>query len=422
MAHYLFISKRLRWVLFLWSVGLSTIGVLIAQNFIIPDLTYQLLNANLLSLVVYAIFLTTLFTVSNFVFFVVLKRPTAIVTDFGITLRSTPFWPEAFIAWSNIKALEHNEIFGTEKLLITLKDQSKCFANRSLLRRSLSFVYRGLTLGLLPNPFSQKSFYVSQSLIDVPLKAVEQTIRQELKLVQDDPGSAIGMIYEKQPRYPAPSIKTYGVIGTVAALPLFCFSLFNVYLMVNPIVSHQAQMAQVLQQAAEHGDANAINQIGWRYQHGIGLPQSNREAFKWYKRAAELNFAKGQFNLAMAYRHGYGTRQSHRKSAALLQKASYKDFKPAERELGYAYLNGLGVRQSYEKAFKLLHTAAAAGDGLANYYLGSMYETGQGADVSFQSAMAFYKKAADNGVEPAKHALQRLNDKPGEQQVWLGKW
>ena len=39
--------------------------------------------------------------------------------------------------------------------------------------------------------------------------------------------------------------------------------------------------------AAEQGDADAQNYLGWMYSHGYGVPKNKAEAVKWYRKAAE---------------------------------------------------------------------------------------------------------------------------------------
>ena len=39
--------------------------------------------------------------------------------------------------------------------------------------------------------------------------------------------------------------------------------------------------------AAEQGDPDAQNYLGWMYSHGSGVRRNKVEAVKWYRRAAE---------------------------------------------------------------------------------------------------------------------------------------
>ena len=52
-------------------------------------------------------------------------------------------------------------------------------------------------------------------------------------------------------------------------------------------------------EAAENGDAEAQATIGSLYSHGLGVPEDDKEAFKWYKKAAEQGLAEAQNDLGL---------------------------------------------------------------------------------------------------------------------------
>ena len=52
---------------------------------------------------------------------------------------------------------------------------------------------------------------------------------------------------------------------------------------------------------AEAGDAIAQNKIGVMYDLGRGVLEDDKEAAKWYRKAAEQGHAEAQINLASMY-------------------------------------------------------------------------------------------------------------------------
>ncbi|MCX6861247.1 MAG: tetratricopeptide repeat protein [Verrucomicrobia bacterium] len=58
--------------------------------------------------------------------------------------------------------------------------------------------------------------------------------------------------------------------------------------------------------AAEHGDADAQNSLGYSYQTGIGIAQDATEAVRWFTLAAEHRFPRAWANLAICHANGYG--------------------------------------------------------------------------------------------------------------------
>ena len=63
--------------------------------------------------------------------------------------------------------------------------------------------------------------------------------------------------------------------------------------------------------AAEQGHAHAQYNLGLMYNYGRGVPKNLVEAFKWYKIAAEQGDMNAQFRLALAYQYGEGVIQDN---------------------------------------------------------------------------------------------------------------
>src|SRR5262245_25948023 len=61
-----------------------------------------------------------------------------------------------------------------------------------------------------------------------------------------------------------------------------------------------------LQALANLGDSRAEYDLGVIYDQGIGVPQSDAQAFLWYSRAAQHGEPKAQYNLGLMYLNGQG--------------------------------------------------------------------------------------------------------------------
>lgn len=61
---------------------------------------------------------------------------------------------------------------------------------------------------------------------------------------------------------------------------------------------------QAIQQAASQGDADAMTQLGYRYDHGLGVGMDHEQAIQWYHRAAERGDLNALLNLGILYLHG----------------------------------------------------------------------------------------------------------------------
>ena len=90
-------------------------------------------------------------------------------------------------------------------------------------------------------------------------------------------------------------------------LSIFLFILLAAQLPKQPVTAQTSQAeVQRLIQSARTGDAAAQAQLGFDYQNGIVVVQSDTEAFKWYRRAADQGFAVAQSNLGVMYASGRG--------------------------------------------------------------------------------------------------------------------
>ncbi len=129
---------------------------------------------------------------------------------------------------------------------------------------------------------------------------------------------------------------------------------------------------KLLQSAADKNFAPAQNELGLRYQKGMGLTASATEAAKWYQKASDLNHV------------------------------------PAHVNLGLLLVKGEGIAQDFPRALKLFEKAAESGDGWGLNNLGSMYEMGWGVSKDIEKAKQYYGQAAEKGNAMAPLNLSRL--------------
>jgi len=123
---------------------------------------------------------------------------------------------------------------------------------------------------------------------------------------------------------------------------------------------------------AEQGDAEAQLQLGMRYAAGDGLIQNEKEAAKWFERAAKQGLAEAQY------------------------------------QYGLVLLQGRGVVQDYKAAFHWIEKPAQRGYAKAQYSLGELYRYGTGTPVDKARAYLWFNLAAAQGVEAAAAARDSL--------------
>jgi dienelactone hydrolase len=138
---------------------------------------------------------------------------------------------------------------------------------------------------------------------------------------------------------------------------------------------------RLLENAALHGEAAAMNSLGVLARDGVGQEKSDTEAAAWFRRAAVLRNSFGLSNLGRFHWQGRG-----------------------------------GVKQDDAEAVRLWRMAAAAENPWALLYLGEALETGRGVAASSTLAIEHFRRAAVQQQEPqaatlAARALLRLGAK-----------
>jgi len=123
--------------------------------------------------------------------------------------------------------------------------------------------------------------------------------------------------------------------------------------------------------SAARGEAEVLFQLG--YYHGKGVQQRYERAADLYQQAASKGHAEAQGCLGDLYRYGKGVQQSYKRAAELYQQAASKGHAHAQGCLGDLYRDGDGVSQSYE-----LYAQAAAGGN--EYAAGALREMGEAAN------------------------------------------
>ncbi len=84
-------------------------------------------------------------------------------------------------------------------------------------------------------------------------------------------------------------------------------------------------------------------------------------------------------------------------------------------EWGIRYEHGEGVERSQDRAIRLYCVAAWEGDARAQYQLGWIYANGRGLPRDDGLAAAWFRLAAEQGDEPSKKMLIRVEDRGSEE-------
>jgi TPR repeat protein len=180
--------------------------------------------------------------------------------------------------------------------------------------------------------------------------------------------------------------------------------------------------------AAERNYAPAQGSLGYCYAQGEGVPKDEVEAVKWTRKAAEQNLANAQYNLGVSYRDGTGVRMDPVEAVKWFRKAAEQNEAVAQRELGNFYLNGRVVRANSSEAVKWFRKAAEQNFSDAQNDLGICYTLGQGVPKDHVEAVKWFRKAAEQNYKEAQvnlglsyHRGLGVPKDDGEAVKWFGK-
>ena len=113
--------------------------------------------------------------------------------------------------------------------------------------------------------------------------------------------------------------------------------------------------------AANNGHVDAQFNLGIKYDKGIGVEQSDTEAFNWYFKAAKSGHPEAQFNLANTYRDGRGVEANMERAVTLYKAASFNGVSQAQANLALSLHLGSGVEQDNVMAY-VWASVASEGD------------------------------------------------------------
>ena len=144
--------------------------------------------------------------------------------------------------------------------------------------------------------------------------------------------------------------------------------------------------------AAEAKDNMAYYQLGQLYAQGLGVPESDEEAIKWFQLAKESGYPYASQALSLLA----SRRNMENALIASLEPKAVSGDVMAQARLGEVYFNG-EVRRNDEKAIKWLTLASDAKNPKAESLLGKAYLNGRGVKSDPNKAFDLLLAAGDAG-------------------------
>ncbi len=147
---------------------------------------------------------------------------------------------------------------------------------------------------------------------------------------------------------------------------------------------------------------------GLRFHLGLGYSQNQKEAVRYYRKAAEKGEAFAQFNLGYCYRHGIGVEKDENEAVLWYRLAAEQGQVGAQNNLGCCYDYGIGVEKNEKEAVHWYRLAAEQGHAVAQINLGYCYKNGIGVEKDEKEAAHWFRLAAEQGDIEALQGLKTL--------------
>jgi len=167
----------------------------------------------------------------------------------------------------------------------------------------------------------------------------------------------------------------------------------------------------LLLQDADQGDSEAFCDLAFMYNVGDGVTIDREKAYRYYQKAAETGYDRGQYNLGFMYSNGLGVERDKKMAAKWYRLAAEQGHTWAQNNLGLLYDTGEGVESNKEIAVYWYRMSADQHHASAQNNMGLMYEKGEGVKKDLDRAVQYYKLAAENGNASAHYNLGRFYDK-----------
>ena len=156
--------------------------------------------------------------------------------------------------------------------------------------------------------------------------------------------------------------------------------------------------------AAIGGNVGAQATLGYFYEVGEHVDADEREAIRWYEKAAENVHLQATLRLAEIQI----SRGNSAEGVKWYQQAATLGDRDAQAMLGFFYQTGEHVGVDLAQAIKWYLAAADQEQVIAQNNLGRLYQIGEGVDKDIDQAIYWYEKAAKNGSAAAKRNLEKL--------------
>jgi len=159
----------------------------------------------------------------------------------------------------------------------------------------------------------------------------------------------------------------------------------------------QRELREQLHHLAVKGGAKAKLNYANLLMKYIFSFDDKKEAFRWFKDAADLGNADAQYRVALMYRDGFGVEKNNSESLKYFEFSGNNGNLRAMQYLGDAYLNGI-IDFDEKKSFWWHLKAAERGNPTSQYQIAVMYRDGNGVEKDDRLSESWFKSCVYSGL------------------------
>lgn len=201
-------------------------------------------------------------------------------------------------------------------------------------------------------------------------------------------------------------------IKSVAYIIKWYFKKFNIYLDEEQYNKELDEIEwtkakELLEVAAQNGDALAQRYLGDLYFGGRGVEKNYEEAFKLYNESVSKGYIESSLMVGYSYLNGLGIKKDINKAISFLEIAACNNKVKAQIILGEIYYKGIQRDQDYKLAFEWYRKAAKNSSLEGIYMLGVMYYYGQGVVKNINESIRLLSIANKYRYFNDEHILEK---------------
>ena len=200
------------------------------------------------------------------------------------------------------------------------------------------------------------------------------------------------------------------------------FSLLAASLMsLSTLSANDQTELDTLRSKASGGDAKAQIDLAIRYRDGKGTAKDDAQAMQWAHRAADAGNADAMDFVGFAYLRGAVVKRNPEIAIAYFKEAADESAQAAFN-LGQCYFGAQGTAQDCEKALEWWKKAAEKGHGRAAANAAMAYRSGEGVQSDPALSRRFAERAAELNDPSGLVLLGEMHFQAGEIDAAKANW